>query len=362
MSRNSALLIVLVLGIGSSVGAQEAAPRPAVAPLPAVPQMPTLPPVATGVSAFSSDYQVGPGDVLQIQVVGQDDLRQDLRVSNAGEINVSVVGALRVVEMTTFEIEDLLAGRFRDLGLMREPEVLVDVTEYRAKPVSVMGAVALPGEFVMSSTLTAMDAILLAGGLRFNAADEAVLHRRVSTDAVWSPAAMAARPGEPIPGVEVIRLDLRPLKQGQYPPSTAVLRRGDVIVVPEEELAAFFVVGDVIEPHNYFYRPHQTLTVSQAISMASGPTLTAKMSDGRLVRYDESGQRTEKPVDYAAILRGKEPDFPIRPNDIIFIPGSKIKTVAQGMLAVTGNAMMSAAFRIGRTYQMPDAPDRVPQQ
>ena len=259
--------------------------------------------------------------------------------------------------MTTFEIEDLLASRFKELGLVKQPEVLVDVTEFRAKPVTVMGAVAVPGEFVMSSTLTVVDAILLAGGLRFNAADEAVLHRRVSDDAIWSPAAMAARPGEPTPGVEVIRVDLRAVKEGQYPTTTPALRRGDVIVVPEQEVAMFFVVGDVYEPRNYFSAPQQTITVSQAISMASGPMLTAKMSQGRLIRY-ENGQRVEKKVDYAAILDGREPDFPIRPNDIIFIPGSKIKTVAQGMLMVTGTAMMSAAFRIGRTYQLPDAPDR----
>jgi len=58
------------------------------------------------------------------------------------------------------------------------------------------------------------------------------------------------------------------------------------------------------------------------------------MSDGLLVRYDEQGNRKEIPVDFAAILDGRQPDFPIQPNDIIFIPGSTAKNVGYGMLGI----------------------------
>jgi polysaccharide export outer membrane protein len=310
------------------------------------------------VSGFSEDYQVGAGDALDIQVVGHDELRESARVSNLGEINVSLLGLVKVIDMTTFEIEDMIAERLRSEGLVTQPEVLVSVTEFRARPVHILGAINTPGEYVMSNKMTALDAVLLAGGLRFNAGDEALVHRRLSADAVWSPAAMEAQPGQELPGVEVIRVDLKPMKEGQSLPPSPVLRRGDVVVVPEEVLLAFFVVGEVMEPRNFFYRPDQKISVSEAISMAAGPSMTAKLSQGMLVRYDEQGNRIEKRVDYDAILKGRQPDFQIQPNDIIFIPGSKVKTVTQGMIRVTGSAIMSAGFRIGRTYQLPDAPAR----
>jgi hypothetical protein len=61
-------------------------------------------------------------------------------------------------------------------------------------------------------------------------------------------------------------------------------------------------------------------------------------------------------MDWGAIIRGKQKDFPIEPNDILFVPGSGIKTITHGLLLLTGNMMQSTAFRIGRTYQLPDAP------
>jgi protein involved in polysaccharide export with SLBB domain len=119
----------------------------------------------------------------------------------------------------------------------------------------------------------------------------------------------------------------------------------------------FFVVGEVLDPRNFFYLPGKTIMASQAISWAGGPTRTAKMADGMLVRYDDQGKRQEIKVDYAALLAGKQADFAIQPNDIVFIPGSKLKTIAQGMLSMTDTMVMSTSFRIARSYQMPDRPE-----
>jgi polysaccharide biosynthesis/export protein len=306
-------------------------------PLTTVPA-PTLP-TFVNLSGFSNDYLVGTGDLLNIQVVGHTELNHVLRITNSGEISYPMVGLIPVVDMTVFEVETAIADRLQAKGLLKQPEVLVSVTEYQAKPIYVSGAVVSPGQFVMSQDLTVMDAILLAGGLQFNSSNEGLVHRRT---------------GE---GVEIIKVDLTPLKEGRFLESALPLQRGDVLVVPDQLMRAFFVVGDVVDPRNFFFPPKRTLTASQAISWAGGPTQTAKMSEGMLVRYDKNGERQEIKVDYAAILRGKQADFPIEPNDIIFIPGSKVKTIGQGLIGLTDSMVMQAAFRIGRTYQLPDASD-----
>ncbi|RPJ82315.1 MAG: hypothetical protein EHM13_09115 [Acidobacteria bacterium] len=333
------LLAAVLLAAAATVPAM-AQPQQVSAAAPAVP-------VSTFVnlSRVSNDYRIGSGDVLEIRVVEHEDLTQRLRVSNSGEISFPSLGLIQVALMTAFEVEDKVAATLREKDLIKNADVLVFVTEYRAKPLYVSGAVVQPGEFVMSQELTVSEAILLAGGLMFNAADGALVHRRA-----------AGPSGSSAGSVEVIPVDLKPIKEGRFLQDSLRLQAGDVVVVPELQMNPFYVVGDVIDPRNFFYVPGTVLTASRAISWAGGPLQTAKMSKGMLVRYDQAGRRTEQKVDYGAILRGEQDDFPIQPHDIIFIPGSRAKTLAIGMLQLTDSMAMSAAFRIGRTYQMPDAP------
>ena len=328
---------------------QDPPPPPFVVPNPGV----------VNLSKISTDYKVGPGDLLEIQIVQRSDLNQTLRVSNSGEISFTMLGLIRVGEMSAFDIEDLIATRLREAGFIQQADVLVYVREYQAKPIYVSGAVINPGEFIMSQELTVVDAILLAGGLRANAANEALLHRRVSREDPGEPAlVVGADPRVAGPGVEIIKVDLQPLRKGRFMDAALPLRRGDVLVVPEVRLNAFYVVGEVLEPTNYIFQPGQVLMASQAISMAGGPTPTAKMSDGMLVRYDDSGKRTELKVDYGAILRGKQQDFPIQANDVIFIPGSKVKYITHTLLLMTDQLAMQQIFRAGRRMNQSDYTDR----
>ena len=334
MWRRLTVTIVWGLAIGCTALAQ--APGP-------------VQPNFLNVRGISEDYRVGPNDVIEIQIVEHGQLNQTLRISTTGEINFPLVGAITVANMTSVEVEAAIAQRLREKDLIKEPEVLVYIREYQAKPIYVSGAVVNPGEYMMSQELTVMDAILLAGGLQFNADIRGFIHRRL-------PASTGVGDNGAEAQTEVIEVDLKPLAEGRILETDIMLRRGDSLVVPIRPTNPFFVVGEVNAPKNYSIPAGQTLMASQAISWAGGPTATAKMSDGMLVRYDAQGVRQEVKVDYAAILRGRQDDFPIQPYDLIFIPGSKVKTIGQGMLMLTDTMVMTTSFRIARTYQLPDAP------
>jgi protein involved in polysaccharide export with SLBB domain len=155
----------------------------------------------------------------------------------------------------------------------------------------------------------------------------------------------------------VIPINLKPLKEGRFFEVSTPMKKGDVLIIPQRQMNTFFVVGDVIDPHNFLYPPGAALTVSQAISWAQGPTPTAKMSEGMLVRYDTQGNRQELKVDYAAILSGRQPDFPIQPNDVVFIPGSTVKTIAHGLVQATGLMIMQQSFRYGRQVEYSNRAD-----
>jgi hypothetical protein len=63
------------------------------------------------------------------------------------------------------------------------------------------------------------------------------------------------------------------------------------------------------------------------------------VSGGILVRYDDKGARQEIQVDFGDILKGKTEDFVVRPNDIVFVPGSKIKTLTTGLVTAVVNTI-----------------------
>ncbi len=317
---------------------------------------------------ISPDYELGPGDVLKIEVTGNEMLSQTSTISNSGFINYLLLGDIRAAGLTAEELEQEIAHLLRDKQLIKQPEVLVYIESYESKPIYIVGEVDNPGEYVMSQQLTLMDAIFLAGGLDITASRYGFLHRRSRTGReaaaqeiqerdgrsaifnVWmagnSPqAAILKNPEVAAPGAEIIKVDLEPLKSGGVLEPNIPLRKGDVFVVPRRDVQYFYVVGDVVKPGAHEAPLGRSMLASQAISFAGGPAKTAKMSDGMLVRYDANGARQESKVDFAAILQGRQKDFEVLPNDIIFIPGSNAKTLGYGLLGIIPDSVRISVER-----------------
>jgi polysaccharide biosynthesis/export protein len=319
----------------------------------------------------SPDYRIGQGDVLTVEVVGEDSLRQTLRVNNTGEITLPQIGIMLVTGLTAAELESRISRRLAQLELLRNPEVLVYIEAYESKRIYVIGEVDNPGEYVMTQDLTLMDAIFMAGGIDFTADRYGYLHRRPSGGSILpppavgppgtrartaanrpqskverAPQALIDNPGVAAPGSQVIQVDLQPLKEGGVLKDNIPLQRGDVFVVPRRTVRMFYVIGDVRTPGPYELPPpvERSILASQAISWAGGPGPTAKLKNGLLVRYLENGQRQESKVDFKAIMIGKQKDLEIRPDDIIFIPGSKMKTLTYGMMGAVPGMVQSAVI------------------
>ena len=113
------------------------------------------------------------------------------------------------------------------------------------------------------------------------------------------------------------------------------------MVVPKRNVEFFYVVGDVSTRVALRCRRESLYWRVRHYPGQVGRLKTAKMSGGILVRYDENGKRQELKIDFAAILKGKQQDFGVRPNDILFIPGSGAKTLGYGLLGVIPGAVQS---------------------
>ena len=167
---------------------------------------------------ISKEYQLGPGDVLQIDVFGVPsltDILQSTAVSSSGDILFPLVGTVKAAGLTAEELETELVAQLKRKGLIERPEVLVSVLEYQAKAIYVVGEVDNPGQYVMSQPWTITEAVLIAGGLDLSAGRHGYLHRRISDDNPPTTAGGAMKhPEVAAPGYEVTAVDLQPLKQG----------------------------------------------------------------------------------------------------------------------------------------------------
>ena len=91
-----------------------------------------------------SDYQLGSGDQIQVQVFGEEDLSMEVRLSDAGTISYPFLGEIRVAGNTVSQLEAQIVKGLKGDYLV-DPSVNVSVVEYR--PFYINGEVKTPGGY-----------------------------------------------------------------------------------------------------------------------------------------------------------------------------------------------------------------------
>lgn len=125
-----------------------------------------------GDSPSLSSYRLGAGDLISIQVLGEDDLRRErIRLSDAGTISFPVLGELTVSGITVGELErritDGLKGRY-----LQNPTVTVTINEYRQFFIN--GQIGRPGGYPFIPGLTVRKAVTTAGGFKERASQDKI--------------------------------------------------------------------------------------------------------------------------------------------------------------------------------------------
>jgi polysaccharide biosynthesis/export protein len=280
---------------------------------------------------LSPDYQLGPGDELQILIVGFQG-PFNFRIRAGGDVTIPLVGNVSVAGKTAEEAEEVIAAELRDRQLVTDPQVLIFIASYEAKKFYVYGQIDRPGVYTMSQQLTVMDAIFIAGGLDFYGDRYGFVHRRQSATAPASRESVLSDPEKAGPGMEVITLDLEDMRNGGVLSPNFPIEDGDVIVIPTRYPMVFYVLGDVERPGVFSLNNGERVTLSQALARAGGPTRSARPKQGMVVRYGEDGIRKDLTIDYEAIMKGEQRDLEIASADIIYIPGSSRPALGAGAL------------------------------
>jgi polysaccharide export outer membrane protein len=242
------------------------------------------------------NYIVGPGDVVSVHVFYEPQLSGKFRVENDGHFGYPFLGRVNAGGKTVNAIAALLKERLSE-GYLRNPQVTVDVDQYRSQSVFVMGEVRSPGKYILSGSITLLDALAQAGSPTPAAGGEVlILH----------PKATALGPTLPNQGdADVRHVNLREIEDGKLSRNVTI-HDGDTIFVPKAE--RFFVIGMVRNAGTYVLE--RNMTVLQAISTAGG---ISERGSNRRLKIVRIVNNKRKEID-------AKPTDIVQPGDTIVVP------------------------------------------
>lgn len=131
---------------------------------------------ATYLVETKGPYQLDTGDTVRVSVYGDEELTNTYRIDDSGAIAFPLVGPVQVRGQTTKMAAGRLAAALAN-GYMRNPDVAVEVAEYR--PFFIQGEVGTAGQFPYVFGMTVRSAISVAGGFSDTAdRNKAIVYRR----------------------------------------------------------------------------------------------------------------------------------------------------------------------------------------
>lgn len=110
-----------------------------------------------------SNYQIGPLDVIRVEVFGAPELTREAEVDAAGNFSMPLAGGVQAAGRTPAELSDAIAQQLRGRYL-KSPQVSVNVVKAQSKTFTVDGAVRQPGNYPIVGRITLQQAIASARG------------------------------------------------------------------------------------------------------------------------------------------------------------------------------------------------------
>ena len=264
---------------------------------------------------------IGSGDEVDIAIFGAPDLSTHARVSSDGYIFMPLIGDVQVAGLTSRQAEMAIAARLRRNNIVNNPQVSVYVKDYTSSGISVVGQVAKPGIYSPLGPHRLLDVLQAAGGLTEKAASEASISHRDGGSAI------------------TVQLPNNP---GEMARNNVELLPGDTVVVPSASIV--YVLGEVNKPGGYILNSSGSTTVLRVLAAAGGPTRIAGIGGTKMIRRTPSGLH-ELPIPLKDIVHAKVADIPLEPDDILYIPSSRIKGALNlGSLITTAGTV--ALYRV----------------
>jgi polysaccharide export outer membrane protein len=249
-------------------------------------------------------YALGPGDKLEIEIIGETGTRVDTFVTPDSKLYFDLLPGIDVKGKPTTqlreEMEKLLTRYYK------QPQVSLTLREVSSQRVWVLGRVNAPGIYPLNRPLRVLDAVTQAGGLftsRFTGTTEELADLSHS---------FLMRGGKMLP-VDFQKL----IREGDLT-QNIYLEPDDFIYLPSSLTNEVYVLGAVTEPRPVGFMNEMNLIT--ALGRGLGIQPGADLSHVTIVR----GSLTEPKiatVNANDIIQGKATNVRLEPGDIVYVPG-----------------------------------------
>ncbi|GHX95722.1 OtnA protein [Vibrio cholerae] len=238
-----------------------------------------------------SDYRIGPGDEVIVQLFGKENIIHRLRVNRDGVINFPALGPISVAGLSFSEIRTSLMQRVQEqmIGVRSD----ITLGELRSMQIFVMGDAYKPGAYTVSALTTISQAIYYSGGFSKSGALRNIQLKRDG---------------------EVIRtLDMYELLLKGNTSNDIRLMPGDVVwIAPVSDIIS--VEGQVQRPAIYEFKPGETY--QDIIKLAGGFRVDAFAERSQVKRLG-AGEAVE--INDLNLTDARVLNQPVRNGDILTI-------------------------------------------
>lgn len=262
-----------------------------------------------------SNYIVGPGDVLDVLLYGNQNHAYQMAVGRDGRINFPQLGPVNVggqlFSAVQAEIQSEVEHRM--IGV----HASVTMAQTRSIQVFVMGDAFLPGAYTISGLGTITSALYAAGGVSKTGSLRDIELKRN--------------------GTVVDKLDLYDLLIHGTTTHDEKLLQGDVVFVPP--VGPTVAIGGQVERPAIYEIRNENLP-AQAIALAGGFKPNADTAKATLTRIEPNGQRVVLPLDLTGSA-GREEG--LRDGDYIYVP--RLKPALDSAVMLQGNVYTAGVYQ-----------------
>jgi polysaccharide export outer membrane protein len=164
-------------------------------------------------------YRLQPGDVLEVQFRYSPEFNQTVTVQPDGYVSLEIGGDLKVAGMTVEQTRQAILRKASTR--LQDPVATVILKEFQKPYFVVAGEVTAPGKIEMRERVTAIQAIMLAGGLKEGAkASQIVVFRNLPSSDL----------------AEVKVLNLKSIRRTADLENDLTLQPGDMVFVPRDKI------------------------------------------------------------------------------------------------------------------------------
>jgi polysaccharide biosynthesis/export protein len=292
-------------------------------PVTGIPQQPgNIPQAGNAIDTLRPTYVLSSGDQIMLRAYQMEEISdRPYRIDSDGNISLPVLGAVHAGGLTVEQLEASLLVRLR--AYVQNPQVTVNVVQYRSEPVFFVGVFRAPGIYPLQGRRTLVEMLTSIGGLQPNASHRIKVTRRTE----YGPLPLSNATEGPDGKTTVAEISMGSLRENVNPAEDIVLQPFDVISVERAEMV--YVNGEVNKVGGIELGERDSISLVQLITLSGGLGKDAAPEKALVLRpVLNTSRRAEIPVDLKKVLTGKASDFPLLPNDLLYVPrGHSTKTV-----------------------------------